>query len=254
MLNIFLTALILLPTETSVVADSELQGWRVAGQMYLDETFTGSETTKRVAATCQNCKWLVTNYCKRDNPFQQINSCDLPVLGCETDLGNGVKHRIWRQVTVDEDWQDVGVVCITPKGPVTPSVVSEVIREEAVVFLPPLNPTSRPKSQALVKLPVYFSTNQPTRFGPKIVNVAGFEVLLTAYPTWVWSFQDQQVITKNQQISHTWNKSGRYLVSVNAMWDADWQILGSSKRPAPNLEQRSNFYLQLRPAWGQLTR
>ncbi|MGA0108224.1 MAG: hypothetical protein ACO3IA_03610, partial [Candidatus Nanopelagicales bacterium] len=76
MLNIFLTTLILLPTETSVVADSELQGCRVAGLMYLDETFTGSETTKRVAATCQNCKWLVTSYCKRDNPFQQINSCD----------------------------------------------------------------------------------------------------------------------------------------------------------------------------------
>lgn len=254
MFDLLLSASLLIPSQTSVVADAEAQGWRVTGQVFLDKSFTGSESTKRVAATCQNCRWLVTNYCKREDPYQKIISCDLPVLGCETDLGNGVKMRLWRQVEIGENWQDVGVVCITPKGPVTPKVITEIIQEEAVIFLPDLNPSSRPSSQALVKLPVYFSANQPQRFGPELVNVAGYEVLLTAYPTWVWNFQDRSVITQVGQIAHTWNKSGRYLVSVSARWQADWQIFDSSKQPAPTLEQRSSFYLQIRPAWGQLTR
>lgn len=254
MLELILSVVLLIPRQTSVVADSEVDGWRVSGQMFLDKSFTGTETTKKVAATCENCRWLVTNYCKREDPYQKVDSCDLPILGCETDLGNGVKMRVWRQVEAGENWQDVGMVCITPKGPVTPKVITEVIQEEAVIFLPPLNPSSRPTGEALVKLPVYFLTNQPTRFGPELVEVAGYEVLLTAYPTWIWNFQNQSTTTKTEQISHTWNKTGRYLVSVEAKWKADWQISGSALQAAPNLEQRSSFYLLIRPAWGQLTR
>lgn len=254
MFELLVGALLLFPTQTTVVADPEAEGWRVSGQMFLDKSFSGSETTKRVAATCESCRWLVTNYCKRESPYQKVASCDLPVLACENEIGDGVKMRVWRQVSPAEEWLDVGVVCITPKGPVTPKVVTEFIQEDAVVFLPALRPTSKPSGSALVKLPIYFSANQPNRFGPALVNVAGLEVLLTAYPTWEWDFNDQRYTTQSPQLAHTWNKSGRYLVSVSARWRAEWQIAGSSIQSAPNLEQRSSFYLQIRPAWPQLTR
>lgn len=254
MIELILSTLLFLSQETTVEADAQAEGWRVSGQIFLDESFSGSETTKRVAATCENCRWLVTNYCKRESPYQKVESCDLPVLGCETELGSGVRMRVWRQVSPNEDWMDVGIVCITPKGPVTPQVVTEIIQEEAVIYLPPLKPTSKPNAEALVKLPIHFSANQPTKFGPALVEVAGLEVLLTAYPTWVWNFQNRMVTTSKNEISHTWNKSGRYQVLVNARWRAEWQIAGSSIRSAPNLEQRSSFYLQIRPAWAQLTR
>lgn len=251
----------LLPNNPSVVADSEVGGYRVSGQMYLDQSFTGSETTKRVAATCENCRWLVSNYCKRENPFQQITSCDLPILGCETDLGEGLKMRIWRQVAPNEDWTDVGIVCLGPKGPITPKVITESIKEEAVVFLPDLNPTAKPTQQALVKLPVYFSSNQPTKYGPTKIPVAGFSVTLTAYPTWTWDFGDRQIVTKNPgndwAVFHTWNKSGSYRVLVSTSWQADWQIEEFADAPlqvADKLEQTSSLALQIRPGWGQLTR
>lgn len=254
MIELIFSAVLFLPKETTVVADSELAGYRVTGQMFLDESFTGSESTKRTAATCTGCTWLLTNYCKRDNPYQVITSCDLPVLACETELGSGVKKRIWHQVTPDSPWQDLGVVCLTPKGPVTPKVITTVIKEEAVIFLPELNPTATPPGDALVKLPVYFSANQPSVFGPKLVKVAGFEVLLTAYPTWTWNFQNQKITTRSPNISNIWNKTGGYQVSVIASWNADWQIDGTVLEMAPNLEQKSSLFIQIRPAWAQLTR
>ena len=261
MLDFFVTALLLIPSNTSVVADSQIDGYRVSGQMFLDQTFTGSQTTKRVAATCKNCRWLVSNYCKRENPFQQIASCDLPILGCENDFGKGINMRIWRQLAPNEDWTDVGIVCLGPKGPITPKLITESIKEEAVVFLPKLNPTSNPSQQALVKLPVYFASNQPRKFGPIKVSVAGFSVTLTAYPTWTWNFGDQQIVTRDPgdgwTVFHTWNKSGSYRVLVSTSWQADWQIEEFADAPlqvAEKLEQTSSLPLQLRPGWGQLTR
>lgn len=258
----FLAALwFLMPANPSVIADSEIGGYRVSGQMYLDQTFSGGETTKRVAATCENCRWLISNYCKRDNPFQQIASCDLPILGCETDLKEGAKMRIWRQVAPNQDWIDVGIVCLGPRGPTTPETITQSIEEEAVIFLPKLKPTSRPTEQALVKLPVYFSSNQPTRYGPIKVQVAGFAVTLTAYPTWTWNFGNRVIVTKNSgddsEVFHTWKKSGNYPVLVGTSWQAEWQIeefTDEASGLVKNLEQRSSLYLQLRPGWGQLTR
>ena len=265
MKELILSLLMLFPSNASVIADDSVGGYRVTGEMYLDQSFTGSQNTKKVAATCKDCRWVVSNYCKRDSPFQVITSCDLPVLGCETDLGSAVKMRIWRQISFNEPWQDLGVVCIGPKGPITPNVISQVIKEEAVIYLPPLNPTSQPANGALNKLPVYFSSNQNTKFGPQRVNVAGMEVQLTAYPTWTWQWSDnEKLVTQNPgglfpagQISYTWNKSGTYPVVVTARWRAEWQITDQDFEPptlATELEQRSSIFLQIRPAWGQLTR
>jgi hypothetical protein len=265
MKEIFLSFLMLFPANPSVVADDSVGGYRVTGEMYLDQSFSGSQNTKKVAATCKDCRWVISNYCKRESPYQVITSCDLPILGCETDLGGGVKMRIWRQVSIDEPWQDLGIVCIGPKGPITPSVVSESIKEQAVIFLPPLNPTSQPTGQALNKLPVYFTSNQSAKFGPSKVKVAGFEVELIAYPTWTWQWnENEKLITQNPgglfpsgQISHTWNKSGTYPVVVTTRWRAEWQLADQDFEPptlATELAQRSSIFLQIRPAWGQLTR
>jgi len=265
MKEIFLSFLMLFPANPSVVADDSVGGYRVTGEMYLDQSFSGSQNTKKVAATCKDCRWVISSYCKRESPYQVITSCDLPTLGCETDLASGVKMRIWRQVSIDEPWQDLGIVCIGPKGPVTPSVVSEVIKEQAVIFLPPLNPTSQPTGQALNKLPVYFASNQSAKFGPNKVKVAGFEVELTAYPTWTWQWnENEKLVTQNPggvfpsgQISHTWNKSGTYPVVVTTRWRAEWQLVDQDFEPptlATELAQRSSIFLQIRPAWGQLTR
>jgi hypothetical protein len=147
----------------------------------------------------------------------------------------------------------------------TPNVVSQLIKEEAVIFLPALNPTSQPTNDALNKLPVYFSSNQNTKFGPQLVNVAGMDIELTAYPTWTWQWSaSEKLVTQNPgglfpagQISHIWNKSGNYRVTVTTRWRAEWKIIDQDFEPpslATELEQRSSIFLQIRPAWGQLTR
>jgi hypothetical protein len=265
MIELLIGVLLYLPTNTSVVVDSEIDGYRVTGEMYLDQTFTGSQSTKKVAATCKDCRWIVSNYCKRESPFEAIAACELPSLQCETDLGDGVKMRVWRQISPDQPWQDQGVVCIGPKGPITPKVISQSIKEEVIVYLPTLNPTTQPMNQALVKLPVNFLSNQPNRFGPTIIRVAGIDVELIAYPTWTWEFSSQDKITTNNPgrgypdgtVTHTWNKSGGYRVEVSTKWKAQWQISDETEQEpqlAEELVQRSSIFLQIRPAWGQLTR
>lgn len=266
MIDLILSALIYFPTESSVEVDPTVDGYRVTGELFLDQTFTGSQNTKKVAATCKDCRWLVSSYCKRESPFETISACELPTLECETGYLSGVKMRIWRQLSQLAAWEDQGIVCIGPKGPVNEKVISESIKEEVIVYLPALNPTSQPSNQALVKLPVNFLSNQPKQFGPTVIQVSGIEVELVAWPSWTWQFSNQKTLSTNQagalypdlQITHTFNKSGTYKIEVSTKWSAQWRIndpeAASPPRLVDELVQKSAISLQIRPAWGQLTR
>lgn len=251
--------------DTNVEADQENGGYRITGELILDESFSGSEESQKQAATCQGCSWVVTPSCFLKNESTGVAMCSQEGLICQrADGTDGNAMKVWRKLGFDEPWLLLGVVCIGPKGPVTPETLTTTIQEQSVEYLPRLLPTTNPGRDVLVNTEIYFNSNQSKYLGPKVITVAGIPVTLTAVAVWTWKFEENSSLTTGNTggnfpegiIRHVYETKGLKTVIVTTTWDATWSTKSKKEVSVPgnSLTQTTSFNLIAHEARGVLTR
>ena len=250
--------------KVNVEANQETQSYEISGQIILDDTFSGSDSTQVQGVTCQGCAWLVTHVCYVFDQNYVITSCT-PYTQCQTVQDTlGERKKVWRKFGEDEPWLLVGMMCVGPKGPSTPQTLTNTLTEQTTEYLPRLIPTTQPANHVLVNTDVFFLSNQPNFFGPKSVVVTGIPVTLTATPAWTWKFSDGTVINTTDagggfpdgKIKHSFGTKGLQTITVTTTWNASWKTNSKVSIPVPgkSLTQTTTFTLISHEAQGVLTR
>jgi len=251
--------------EVEVQGDQELGGYRITGEIFLDNTFTGSTEAQVHASTCQGCSWAITSVCHVEDPFSYVSFCGGGGGPClRLDGTYGLRMKVWRKLGVDEPWLALGLQCIGEKGPSTPKSVVTTLQEESIEYLPSLIPTTQPANDVLVNTEVFLLSNQVKNFGPREVIVAGIPILLTASANWQWKFSDGTVINTtnpgsgypNGSVRYVFSTSGLQNISVITTWNATWQLNSEISLPVSgeSLTQISSIKINAHEARGVLIR
>ena len=267
-ISLFLTTFILISpamAEVSVEADEDNESYKVTGELLLDETFDGSYESQKQAETCQGCKWIIAKICYLEDEVGSIKDCSGSAESCIRPDGEiGKKLRVWRKLGEDEPWLSVGLICLAPSGPVTPTTINFKINEVTIEYLPKLIPSTEPINHVLVNTDTYFMTNQTRIFGPKNLVITGIPITLNASAIWTWDFGDGTVIqTFNSgsgypygEIKHTYKSKGLKTITVTTTWQAKWSTKNKVDLPVlgKNLVQKTTFNLLAHEARAVLTR
>ena len=251
--------------EVSIEADQENESYKITGELLLDETFNGSYESQKQAETCQGCRWIIAKICYLEDEVGSIKGCSGAAESCVRPDGEiGKKLRVWRKLGEDEPWLSVGLICLAPSGPVTPSTVNFKITEVTNEYLPKLIPSTQPINHVLVNTEIFFMSNQNRNFGPKNLVITGIPITLNASAIWTWDFGDGTVLqTSNTgagypygEIKHIFNTKGLKTISVTTTWQAKWSTKNNLEIPVlgKNLVQKTTFNLQAHEARGVLTR
>lgn len=266
-LFIFLFFLFISPAyaDVSVEADQENESYKVTGELLLDETFNGSFESQKQAETCQGCRWIIAKICYLDDEDGSIRDCSGAADSCVRPDGEiGKKMKVWRKLGIDEPWLSVGLICLAPSGPVTPSTINFKINEQTIEYLPKLLPSTQPNEHVLVNTEIYFLTNQNRNFGPRNLIITGVPITLNASAVWTWDFGDGTVVETfnsgagfpNGEIKHIYETKGFKTVTITTTWQAKWSTINNQDLPVlgKNLVQKTTFNLLVHEARGVLTR
>ena len=251
--------------EVSVEGDQESESYKVTGELILDETFNGSYESQKQGETCIGCRWIIAKICYLDDEDGSIKDCSGTADSClRPDGETGRKMKVWRKLGDDEPWLSVGLICLAPSGPVTPSTINFRISEETIEYLPKLIPSTEPINHALVNTDIFFMSNQNRNFGPKNLVVTGIPITLAASAIWSWDFGDGTVFQTansgagypNGGIKHLYETKGLKTVTVTTTWQAKWSTKNNLELPVlgKNLVQKTTFNLLVHEARGVLTR
>lgn len=264
---IFTFFLIISPAQAdvSIEADQENESYKITGELLLDETFNGSYESQKQAETCQGCRWIIAKICYLEDDVGSIKGCSGDAESCVRPDGEiGKRLRVWRKLGDDEPWLAVGVICLAPSGPVTPSTINFKITEVTSEYLPKLTPSTQPLNHVLVNTDIFFISNQNRNFGPKYLVITGIPITLNASAIWTWDFGDGTVIqTANTgsgypygEIKHTYKSKGLKTITVTTTWQAKWSTKNNLDLPVlgKNLVQKTTFNLLAHEARGVLTR
>ena len=112
-----------------------------------------------------------------------------------------------------------------------PAAVS--LSDKLVKLLPLGDINFQPEVDPLVNLPVYFWTQTPPRF-TALVPILDVVVYVNLTPTFTWSFGDGGLFVTTMQgapfpiggITHTYNKSGDYSVTLRVTWNGTFSVNG----------------------------
>jgi hypothetical protein len=192
--------------------------------------------SRREAASCEDCAWLVSDAC--DTPY------GVAFLHCRSDLlhcpPGSQEKRAWMRHG-NGLWFDHGLLCVTPEGPPTLASVGAQARGAFVHHLPRLAPSQQPAQGVVTQLPVLFDSGQPSGAASLDVSVAGVGVHLEARARWTWTFGDGATTTTvatgsrwpDVSVSHIYRVSGRQVARVVTQWVARYWIDGVGPFPVP---------------------
>ena len=222
----------------------------VRGGVILDDSFTGPPDSRQQAVWCQLCEWTTTLPCDSSGTI-----CGLHGLECP----RGYFVRVWFRETPQKAWRYLGLVCNQTQ---TLTKVTDIQQRVSIRYvpLPPLLPASQPSARALTGLPVWFRTGQSTRL-QRTVTVLGWQVTVTAVPTWTWTWGDGASLATHNAggtyplggVRHSYASRGRHTVRLVARWSADWQISDLPSQPVSGtLSQSRTLTLDVRPARADL--
>ncbi|MFM1826429.1 MAG: hypothetical protein RLZZ37_1064 [Actinomycetota bacterium] len=264
---ILLSILVISPAKAEVTVESnqESESYKVTGELILDETFNGSFESQKQAETCQGCRWIIAKICYLDDEDGSIKNCSGAAESCNRPDGEtGRKMKVWRKLGEDEPWLSVGLICLGPNGPVTPSAINFRINEQSIEYLPKLIPSTQPSNHVLVNTDIFFISNQNRIFGPKNLIITGIPITLTASASWTWDFGDGTVIETlingagypNGEIKHIYETKGLKTITVSTNWQAKWSTKNNLDLPVmgKNLVQKTTFNLLVHEARAVLTR
>jgi len=200
----------------------------------------GPSARTRVA-TCPDCHWRMSSPCAvvtAGTPFPGQVTCLSVTRGCP---GGAELLRVWFQ-SGGGPWEELGLVCLPPGGPVTVTYVAAAVQTRFVKDLPPLRPAHEPVRGVLTQLPVVFASGQPAGPLEADYSVLGQAVHLIARPTWAWDYGDGGLQTTSRpggpypdlSVSHVYRVSGPRLVRVATAWTATFTV--DDLGPFPILE------------------
>lgn len=224
-----------------VIGDDE--GDRYVGSGGLVLPGTVSDDTRIRVATCGDCRWRMTEPCAVDGHAQ---TCQSVTRGC---TAGRQLLRAWISRDAGRTWEDLGLVCIPPSGPVTVADVERETHDEFEQALPPSSIRYQPNRGVLPYLPVVFHSGQPAGIPPVEVELAGVRVVLTPVPRWAWSFGDGGGLSTlspgsvypDLGVSHAYRVGGPQSVTVTTTWSATVMIdgLGPFDVQGPVIQQAS---------------
>lgn len=207
-----------------VVGDDEADRYVGIGGLVLPGTVPDQDRT-RVAA-CADCRWRLTDPCVTDG-----GACDSVTRGC---AAGRQLLRAWISHDAGSTWEELGLVCIAPSGPVTVAGVGREIHEDFEQALPKGGVRYQPPRGVLPYLPVVFHSGQPAGIPPIEVVVAGYRVVVTPTPRWSWDFGDGGRLDvaipgstyPDLTVSHVYRTGGSREVKVTTTWTATVMIDG----------------------------
>lgn len=207
-----------------VVGDDEADRYVGSGGLVLPGTVP--EQTRVRVASCADCRWKMTDPCVTEG-----GSCDSVTRGC---AAGRQLLRAWISRDAGRTWEELGLVCIAPSGPVTVAEVGEAIQEDFEQALPAGRIRYQPPRGVLPYLPVVFHSGQPAGIPPIDVEVAGFRVVVTPTPRWSWDFGDGSRLDvgipgssyPDMSVSHAYRIGGAREVRVTTTWRATVMIDG----------------------------
>ena len=251
--------------DVNIEPDQDSESYKITGELILDETFNGSFETQKQAETCQGCRWIIAKVCYLDDEEGSIRDCSSSADSClRPDGQTGKKMKVWRKLGENEPWLSLGLICLAPSGPVTPSTINFKIIEQTNEYLPKLLPSTQPIEHVLVNTEVYFLSNQLRNFGPRQLVITGIPITLSATPTWTWDFGDGTLLETsnngstypNGEVRHIFKTKGLKSITVTANWQAKWATKNNQISPVlgNNLIQKTTFNLVVHEARGVLTR
>jgi hypothetical protein len=226
-----------------------------AGGLLLDASFSGLGISRSTVATCSDCEWLLVSICKG----AAGGGCHLPG-SCP--LG---QHRmlVFLRHVGEPDYTQIGSYCVGPGGPVTVGEMAQRLRDVVVERVPAVHLGYQPAGGALVNLPALFSSGQPARLDTRRFDLVGFQVVLDARPSWVWTWGDgsQTVTTEpggpwpDRSVSHVFSDSGLARVSLATSWDGWFTVDGMGPFPtggSPVVQQSGPWSVPVRQARAHL--
>ena len=110
------------------------------------------------------------------------------------------------------------------------------LNDRLVKLLPTAKIAKAPKVRGIINVPMIFWCDLPTRFAAQI-PIVGEVVDIAMRPAFFWSFGDGDVLLTTlpgadypqADISHTYRRPGRYLVTLVATWGGSWSVDGASR-------------------------
>lgn len=201
------------------------------------------QQTRVRVAECADCRWRMTDPCQDD---AGSTGCRSVTRGCPNAFQ---LLRAWISRDGGRSWEDLGVVCIPPSGPVTVDGVQSEIREDFERSLPAGGITYQPPTGVLPYLPVVFHSGQPASIPPSEHVVAGVTVILAPVPRWTWEFGDGAQLTTRSPgsrypdltVAHAYRRGGPHQVRLTTTWTASVTIdgLGPFEVTGPVIQESS---------------
>ena len=110
------------------------------------------------------------------------------------------------------------------------------LNDRLVKLLPTAKIAKAPKVRGIINVPMIFWCDLPTHFVAQI-PIVGEVVDIAMRPAFFWSFGDGAVLLTTlpgadyprADISHTYRRPGRYLVTLVATWGGSWSVDGASR-------------------------
>ena len=100
------------------------------------------------------------------------------------------------------------------------------LADKLAQLIPNREITKVPSGDALVQVPVKFSTNTDLIF-QSVVKILGVAVQVHLTPTFTWDFGDGTSSNfSTQQITHTYKSEGNYTVTLRVAWSGNWLANG----------------------------
>ena len=180
-------------------------------------------------ATCAGCRWRLADPCAESGDPGAHAACASVTRGCAR---SAQLLRVWHSDDGGATWQDLGLVCIPPSGPVTVADVGSSVSEVFERVIPPNGLIHQPGKGVLPYLPVVFNSTQPSGLPPSEHVINGVSVTLYPRPSWTWEFGDGSTLRTSipgstypdLAVSHTYSRGGRMQVRVTTTWSARYMI------------------------------
>lgn len=227
-----------------------------SGGLLLDASFSGIGVDRGSIATCPDCEWLLVTICKGGKGTQGCHGYASCSFG---------DHRmlVFLRHLGEPDYTQVGSYCLGSGGPVTVGEMARHLRDVVVERVPAVHWSYQPAGGALVNLPTIFASGQPRRLDTRRFDLVGFDVVLNARPTWVWSWGDGTQSPTDQpggawpdrSVTHTFTRPGLVDVALTTDWVGSFTVDGMGPFPTggdPVVQQSGPWALPVREARAHL--
>jgi len=208
--------------------------------------------TRNEVVRCRGCGWKLTVACV---PGPE-NYCDAGIRACPGLIDH---MRVWFR-PLQGNWKEVDRICLTNYEVTTVDDLEHSISETFARYVPKQAARCWPSKGAITNLPLICQSGQTSEAVIWSIPIAGFAVMISTSPAWIWDFNGSPVSSRsaggsypNMDISHTFSTAGRKAVSVMTKWNGFFSIDSLDSVPIEReLIQRSSIPVTIGQAKARL--